>query len=396
MGRPLNYGRHLVERDDIEAVVRVLESDLITQGPVVERFEAAVADRVGAQHAVAVSSGTAALHIACLAAGAATGHHGLTSAITFSATANALLYCGSDAGLVDIDSKTLGMEAASLERALAKHPETDIILPVHIAGLAGDVKKLRELAGGRKIIEDASHALGAIYSSGEPVGCCADSDMAVFSFHPVKPITSGEGGMIVTNDEDVAAKLRLLRNHGIEKNANRFIDEEQAYPDTDSVAGWYQEQQLLGFNYRMSDIHAALGLSQLHKLDRFIARRREIVARYDEAFSKPAGIQPLQMSPQARANSALHLYIVTFDFAALHKNRTDLMRRLLERGVGSQVHYLPIYRHPFYRERLGDVAAEFENAESYYASCLSLPLFQDMTDDEVEHVILAVKETCDG
>ena len=362
----------------------------------VERFERIFAERVGARHAVAVSSGTAALHVACLAAGLDADGYALTSPITFSATANAVVYCSAEVGLADINAGSLGLDPAAVARAKTPRGRLDALLPVHLAGLADDMGPLRTAAAQSVIIEDASHALGGVYPSGRPVGCGEASDMTVFSFHPVKPITSGEGGMVATNDDGLAQRLRLLRNHGIERDPANFLDPAQARPDGAAVAPWYQEQQLLGFNYRMSDIHAALGLSQLGKLDRFLARRREIAARYDAAFADVPGLAIYQAGADSRARSALHLYVLGFDFAELGTTRTELMLRLKEQGIGSQVHYLPIYRHPYYRARLGDVSARFPAAEEYYARSLSIPFFHGMRDNEVERVVSAVTETCGG
>jgi UDP-4-amino-4,6-dideoxy-N-acetyl-beta-L-altrosamine transaminase len=396
-GRPLNYGRHRIEREDIDAVVRVLEGEFITQGPVVARLEAAIAERVGARHAIAVSSGTAALHIAALAAGMKPGSHGITSAITFAASANAMIYCGADVSFVDIESTHVAMDADKLGRELDRRPDSSVIIPVHMAGLAADMAALRAKAGKRIIIEDASHALGAKYADGRPVGCGDHTDMTVFSFHPVKPVTTGEGGMVMTNDDTLAQTLRLLRNHGIQREADQFENMEQAFPDgSDIVAPWYQEQQMMGFNYRMSDIHAALGLSQLDKLDEFNARRRQIAYRYDDAFGKVTHVRPYHGGREARERSSHHLYLVDIDFKQLGKSRTTVIHELLRHGVGSQVHYLPVYRHPAHALPGLDCDAAFPGAERYYRGCLSLPLFQDLTDEEAGRVIAAVHEVCGG
>ena len=251
-------GRQNIDRSDIDAVVAVLESDFLTQGPQVERFEAALAERVGASHAVAVSSGTAALHIACLAAGIGPGDLGLTSAITFAASANCLIYAGGEADFVDIDCDTLGMATPALQRALEAAPAAKVIIPVHMAGLAHAAAEIRKLAAGRIVIEDAAHALGGLYSCGKPIGSCAYSDLTDFSFHPVKQITTGEGGAVLTNDPELAHRLRLLLSHGIEREATRFVGD--ATLEDGRVKPWLAEQQMLGFNYRMTDIAAALGL----------------------------------------------------------------------------------------------------------------------------------------
>jgi UDP-4-amino-4,6-dideoxy-N-acetyl-beta-L-altrosamine transaminase len=386
--RFLGYGRQSIDQADIDAVVAVLRSDYLTQGPAVEKFEAALAECVGARYAVAVSSGTSGLHIAALAAGLKPGDRGLTSAVTFAASANCLLYAGADANFVDIDGDTLAVALPALEQALASAPDLKAVIPVHLAGLAHGSAEVRALAKNRIVIEDAAHAVGASYACGKPVGCGAYADMSVFSFHPVKTITTAEGGAVVTNDGELARRLRMLRNHGIERDAAHFVggDEREA----GRVKPWLYEQQMLGFNYRMTDMQAALGLSQIAKLDRFLARRREIAARYDEAFAKlPHMRRPQSAAPQ-RARSGHHLYIVLVDFAAMRTTRTELMTGLREQGIGTQVHYIPIYRQPYYKQRYGLDPGKFPQAEKYYQSCLSLPFHPGLTDDDVERIITAV------
>lgn len=388
--RFLGYGRQTIDQADIDAVVAVLNSDFLTQGPQVERFEAALAERVGARHAVAVSSGTAALHVACLAGGIGPGDLGLTSAITFAASANCLIYAGGHAGFVDIDPDTLGMAPAALERMLATAASAKAVIPVHLAGLAHATADIRSIAGGRLVIEDAAHALGGFYPCGKPVGSCVYSDATVLSFHPVKQITTGEGGAILTNDPDLARRARLLRSHGIEREAERFVGADTR--EGGRVKPWLGEQQMLGFNYRMTDIAAALGLSQLDKLDHFLTRRRSIARRYDEAFAKLPHVRLPQSRPDERARSAHHLYIVVFDFAAMRTTRTVFMEKLAARRVGSQVHYMPVYHHPFHAQRCHFERAQFPHAEDYYLGCLSLPLHPGLSDDEVERVIAAVRD----
>lgn len=384
----LQYGRQVIDGTDIEAVVDVLQSDFLTQGPLVERFEAALAERVGARHAVAVSSGTAALHIACIAAGVGPGDRGLTSAITFAASANCVIYASGNAGFVDIDAAALGMSPAALAQAIQIAPSVKVVIPVHLAGLAHAMTEVREIAGGRIVIEDAAHALGGLYPSGKAVGCCAYSDLTVFSFHPVKQITTGEGGAVLTNDAELARRLKLLRNHGIEREPARFIGDE--IEEDGLPKPWLSQQQMLGFNYRMTDIQAALGLSQLRKLDRFLARRREIAGRYDNALAKLPFVRLLQVGSQERARSGLHLYIVWFDFEAMRTTRTAVMTKLKESGVGSQVHYMPVYHHPFHAQREAIGCDRFPQAEEYYRGCLSLPLHPGLTDENIECVIAAV------
>jgi perosamine synthetase len=385
--RFLGYGHQTIDRSDIDAVVAALESDLLTQGPQVERFEAALAERVGARHAVAVSSGTAGLHLACLAAGIEPGDRGLTSAITFSASANCLIYAGADAGFVDIDLNSIAISPDALAQALNKTPSVRAIVPVHMAGLAEGMADIRKIAGNRIVIEDAAHAFGGAYECGGAVGSCAYSEMAVFSFHPVKQITTGEGGAVLTNDAELARRLRLLRTHGIEQEPGRFVSGESE--EDGQTKPWFREQQMLGLNYRITEMQAALGLSQLKKLDRFLDRRRAIARRYDEVFSKLSAVRLPQSHPEQRQRSAHHLYIVLLDFSALNTTRTQIMRCLAERGIGSQVHYIPVYHHPFHARRVTDRNA-FPQAECYYRNCLSLPLHPGLSDEEVERVIGAV------
>jgi UDP-4-amino-4,6-dideoxy-N-acetyl-beta-L-altrosamine transaminase len=385
--RVLGYGRQSIDQSDVDAVVGVLRSDFLTQGPSIDYFEAALAERVGARHAVAVSSGTAALHIACLGAGIGTGDRGLTSAATFAASSNCFLYAGAEAGFVDIDADGLGMAAAALEHLLNVMPDVSAIVSVHLAGLAHAAAEIRALAGRRILIEDACHAVGGSYACGKPIGSGAYSDVCVFSFHPVKTITTGEGGVVVTNDGELARRLRMLRSHGIERDAARFVGE--ACED-EAVKPWLYEQQLLGFNYRMTDIQAALGLSQLNRLDQFLQRRRAIALRYDEAFAQLPHMRLPQAQAEQRARSGHHLYIALFDFAALRTTRTAFMRKLREQGIGTQVHYIPVYRQPYYVKRYGFDPSAFPQSERYYDRCLSLPFYPGLTDEDVERVVTTV------
>lgn len=380
----LGYGRQSIDQADVDAVVSALRSDFLTQGPAVDRFEAALAERVGARHAVAVSSGTAALHIACLAAGMGPGDRGVTAAMTFVASANCFLYAGAEVGFGDIDRETLGLTPASVKNAFAT-ARVDAVIPVHFAGLAHASTEIRALSKNRVIIEDAAHSIGGTYADGRPVGCGAYADMSVFSFHPVKTITTGEGGAVVTNDGELAHRLRVLRTHGVERDAARFVGDD--IRESGRAKPWLYEQQMLGFNYRMTDIQAALGLSQLDKLDQFLARRRAIARRYDEAFSSLPHVRLPQSAPADRARSGHHLYIAVFDFAAMGTTRTAFMDKLRGRGIGSQVHYIPVYRQPYYVKRYGIGPTQYPNTENYYAGCLSLPFYPALTDEDVERVI---------
>lgn len=390
--RTLYYGRQHIEDDDVAAVVAVLKSDFLTQGPVVERFEDAVAERVGAAYAVAATNGSAALHMACLAAEIGPGDQGVTTTMTFVASANAMRYCGAEVALADIEPAGLGLSPAALAAHLAEQPETAAVVTVDLGGLAGASAEIRTTAGSRVVIEDACHALGGAYADGRPVGSGAYADMTVFSFHPVKPITTAEGGMVTTNDPELHRRLVMLRNHGIERDADNFRNRAEAFEGT-RVNPWYYEQQTLGFNYRMSDVHAALGLAQLSKLDRFIARRRQIAALYDDAFARLPGVKLYQSAPADRARSGMHLYIAGIDFEALGTPRADFLDRLLKRGVSAQIHYIPVHRQPYYTERYDLDRADFPAAEDYYASCLSLPLHVGLRDEEAVSVVDAVSET---
>jgi UDP-4-amino-4,6-dideoxy-N-acetyl-beta-L-altrosamine transaminase len=382
----INYGRHDIDEEDISAVVKVLRSDFVTQGPVVAQFESAIAERVGAKHAIAVSNGTAGLHLACMVAGADQNSRGVTSTLSFVASANCLIHAGAEADLIDIDPATLNLSAKHLKRHLDQN-EAEIVIPVHFAGLATDNAAIKEVSGSRCIIEDACHALGGTYEDGSPIGSGKYADMSVFSFHPVKPITSGEGGMVVTNNDEYARRLRLIRNHGIERDEARFSSTEGL---TKESLPWYYEQQALGFNYRLNDIQAALGLSQLGKLDKFLSRRQEISLHYDQAFSD-LPIEIPHSNPKYRSRSGLHLYLIHVDWKKIGTNRADFMRYLAGNNINTQVHYIPIHRQPYHVERYGYEPQDFAAAEHYYYGCMTLPLFPAMTDEDVELVVKVVK-----
>ncbi|VXA80832.1 MULTISPECIES: UDP-4-amino-4,6-dideoxy-N-acetyl-beta-L-altrosamine transaminase [Aeromonas] len=366
------YGRQSISEADIEAVVEVLRSDFLTQGPVVPRFEQAVADYCGACFGVAVNSGTAALHIACLALGVGQGDWVWTSPISFVASANCALYCGAQVDFVDIEPDTGNMCALELERKLivakAEGHLPKVVIPVHFAGLPCDMKEIHSLGReyGFRIIEDACHALGARYH-GEPTGNGRYSDITVFSFHPVKIITTGEGGMAMTNDPALAKTMRMLRSHGITREPEDFINE----PD----GPWYYEQQMLGFNYRMTDIQAALGLSQMSNLDAWIAKRSEIARRYFETLAPE--LLPRYFSPERR--SAFHLYV----HHVAPEHRQALFQRLRENGVGANVHYMPIYKQPCY-QKWGQMPQSI--ADQFYAGAITLPLFPALSAAQQVHI----------
>lgn len=370
------YGHQSISDADIETVAATLRSGWLTQGPAVPAFEAAVAQRCEARFAVAVSNATAALHLACLALEVGPGDLVWTSPNTFVASANCARYCGADVDFVDIDPHTLNISVAALadklSRAAAAGRLPKVLIPVHFAGLPCDMQEIGALARqyGIRVIEDASHAIGSTYR-GQPVGNGAHSDITVFSFHPVKIITTGEGGMALTNDPELAGRLARLRSHGITREAGEMSGA--------SEGPWYYQQIELGFNYRMTDLQAALGTSQLQRLDPFLARRDALAARYDRAL---AG---LPLSGQAGAtdrSSARHLYPVKI--AA--ERRLAVFEQLRRQGIGVQVHYIPVHLQPYYRA-LGFGPGDFPEAEAYYAQAMSLPLFPDLTDEQQDRVV---------
>lgn len=378
------YGHQLIEPADVDAVRRALTSAWLTQGPEVEAFEADLAAVLGARYVVAVSSGTAALHLACLAGGVSAGDVVLTAALTFVASANGALYCGADVGLVDVDPATITMAPDALERALGQYGARRVraVIPVDFAGHPAQLEAIYRLARahGAVVIEDACHALGAEWRDGSGtwrrVGDGTGADMAVFSFHPVKHVTTGEGGAIATNQAELARQLRMLRTHGITNDPDRL---------TRSDGPWYYEMQALGFNYRITDFQCALGRAQLARLPQWLARRRAIAQRYDEAFAQLNGIRPLVPRPWVR--SAYHLYVIRVDGAKLAGGRRRLFETLRQRGLGVQVHYIPVHYHPYYARRFGFPVGAFPAAERYYDEAISLPLFPGLTDEHVEHVI---------
>lgn len=382
------YGRHYIDEEDIQAVVEVLRNAPLTQGPKVEEFESRVAEYVGAKYAVAVSSGTAALHLACMAADIGQGDNVVTSPNTFVASANCALYVGATPQFADIDPITLNISPVALEEKCKRLGKVKAIIPVHFAGLPCDVLEIRKIADkyNSVVIEDASHALGATYSHGGKVGNCAHSDMTVFSFHPVKIIAAGEGGMITTNDVQLYRKLLRLRSHGITKLDDHFENHEEAFSDG-FTNPWYYEMLHIGFNYRITDIQAALALSQFSKLEQFLARRREIAAVYDRELQNIAHIKPAQLS--GRAQSAHHLYVVRIDFEAIGKTRRIVMNSLVEQGIICQVHYIPIHLQPVYRG-LGYKRGDYPVAEAYYDEALSLPEYYSLSNEDQIRVIAQV------
>lgn len=376
------YGHQHITNEDIEAVQAVLASDFLTQGPAVEHFERTVADYCGAAHAVAVTNATAALHIACQATGLGAGDVLWTSPVTFVASANCARYCGADVDFVDIDDATYNMSPTALEQKLKtakKLPK--IVIPVHLAGQSCEMKRIWELSReyGFTVIEDASHAIGGDYRE-KKVGSCAYSDMTVFSFHPVKIITTGEGGMVLTNRRELCDDLQLYRSHGITRDPLRM---------TRTADGpWYYEQVTLGCNYRMTDMQAALGTSQMEKLDAFVARRRYLVERYNEKLKDLPLCTPC-CAPEA--NPSWHIYIVRLDLARVKKSKQEIFEEMRQRGIMLNLHYIPVHLQPYYRA-LGFAEGDFPVSEQYYREALTLPLYYDLTDTQQDEVIAALRE----
>ena len=380
------YGRHFIDEDDVQAVVEVLRHGWLTQGPKVPEFEAAVARYVGARYAVAISNATAGLHLACLAAGVGPGDRVVTSPNSFVASANCAHSVGGVAEFVDIEPDSLNLDPLALAERLRRGPTPKAVIPVHFGGLPCDMAAIAASAAGvgAAVIEDAAHALGSRYRSGSRVGSCAHSDMAVFSFHPVKSIASGEGGIITTNREDLYRRLLRLRSHGINK-----LDDPYQHPQNATQDGepnrWYYEMQELGFNCRLTDLQAALGLSQLGKIDRFLARRQELVARYRQALqARPAGLRAAQAG--GWGESANHLFVVRVPFDGHPGGRSAYMKKMLDRGYVTQVHYIPIPMHPYYA-RLGCRMDELPECARYYREALSIPLFVGLADEQQERFI---------
>jgi len=398
------YGRQTIDEDDIRAVIEVLQSRNLTQGPKITEFETALSDTVSAKYAVACNSGTSALHIACLAAGVAPGDEGITSPITFVASANCIVYCGAKPVFADTTPDTYNISLEEIARRINKR--TKVIIPVHFAGQSCDMETIKGIADeaekkyGHKIyiIEDACHALGSLYKNTK-VGSCTFSDMAVTSFHPVKHITTGEGGVVFTNSEDLYKKLRLFRSHGITGESEEFINKDMVFNSLHSgtttvVNPWYYEQVALGYNYRITDIQCAIGLSQLKKLDKFRHRRREIVNTYNSAFSDIEYIQtPYESS---KYDSNFHLYVLLFEFKKIGIDRAHFVLQLKERDIQTQVHYIPVHLQPFYRRNFGTKWGDYPNAERYYEKCLSIPLYPIMNDGDITKVIFEIKRIVRG
>lgn len=380
MSGTIPYGRQDISQDDVDAVVRVLRSDFLTQGPAVPLFERAVADYCGVPHAVAVNSATSALHIACLALGLGPGDELWTTPVSFVASANCGLYCGARVDFVDIDPVSMNMSVDALETKLAaaarqgRRPK--VVVPVHLCGQSCDMDRIRALSRehGFKVIEDASHAVGATYR-GAKVGDCVYSDVTVFSFHPVKIITTGEGGMALTRDAALAHSMALLRSHGITRDPAGMTEP--------SHGAWYYQQVGLGFNYRMTDMQAALGVSQMQRLDPMLARRRELADRYDHLLS----YLPIELPQRLHdRSSAWHLYVARLRPDAFVVDRATVFARMREAGIGVNVHYIPIHLQPYYRE-MGFGDGDFPHSEDYYRRAITLPMFPALTDTQQDRVV---------
>ena len=374
------YGRQDINQVDIDAVVEVLRSDFLTQGPVVPAFERAVAKYCGAQHAVAVNSATSALHIACLALGVGKGDVVWTTPITFVASANCALFCGASIDFVDIDPHTYNLSVERLKEKLAHAEKTGklpkAVIPVHLCGQPCDMAAIHALGRqfGFKIIEDASHAIGGKYKD-EPIGNCKYSDITVFSFHPVKIITTAEGGMALTNNVEVAKKMALYRSHGITREPDCMTRK----PD----GSWYYQQVELGFNYRMSELQAALGVSQMMRLDAYVTHRHQLARRYDELLATLPVTIPWQ---HPDSYSGLHLYPVRLKLSKIAKTHSQIFEYLRAQGIGVNLHYIPIHTQPYY-ERMGFKVGDFPRAESYYAEAISLPMYSGLKEEQQNEVI---------
>lgn len=379
------YGRQNISQQDIDAVIAVLNSDFLTQGPQVPLFEKSVLDVVGAKYAVAVNSATSALHIACLALGVGEGDIVWTSPITFVASANCALYCGADIDFVDIDERTYNLSITKLEekliRAKAENKLPKVVIPVHLCGQSCDMEKIYQLSQeyGFKIIEDASHAIGGKYQE-QYIGSCQYSDITIFSFHPVKIVTTAEGGMAVTNDAKLAQQMDLLRSHGITRNTDLMTKE--------SDGAWYYQQIDLGFNYRMTELQAGLGVSQMKRLEQFVAKRHQIAQRYNQIFADLPVMVPYQLES---TYSGLHLYVIRLKLDKLKKTHQQIFNELRERGIGVNVHYIPVHTQPYY-QNLGFKQGDFPNAEQYYAEAISLPMYPDLTDEQIQYIYVILKE----
>tara|TARA_B110000259_G_C13969311_1_gene384052 strand:+ start:196 stop:1371 length:1176 start_codon:yes stop_codon:yes gene_type:complete len=374
------YGKQDISQQDIEAVIEVLQSDFLTQGPNVPAFENALTSNVGAKHALAMNSATSALHAACLALGLGKGDRLWTTPVTFVASANAGLYCGAKIDFVDIDPATYNMCPKQLEKKLIeaqlKGTLPKVLVPVHLCGQSCDMKAIQHLCMEYdiKIIEDASHAIGGSYLGG-PIGNCAYSDITVFSFHPVKIVTTGEGGAALTNDDQLAEKMALYRGHGITRDQNMMTEP--------SHGSWYYQQIELGYNYRMTDIQAALGISQMHRLSEFVSKRHQIALRYNVLLEGLPVEVPFQLDD---TYSGLHLYVIRLKLDDIQRSHKHIFEGLREKGIGVNVHYIPVHLHPHY-SAMGFQPGDFPESEKYYSEAISLPMYPNLSEDDQDTVI---------
>ncbi|OCH25511.1 UDP-4-amino-4,6-dideoxy-N-acetyl-beta-L-altrosamine transaminase [Aliivibrio sp. 1S128] len=379
------YGKQEITQQDIDAVVDVLKSDFLTQGPQVPAFEEALKAHTGAQYSLAVNSATSALHIACLALGLGKGDKLWTTPVTFVASANCGLYCGADVDFVDIDPQTYNMSTSALEAKLIKAKASNtlpkVIVPVHLCGQSCDMKTIHSLSKeyGFKIIEDASHAIGGRYFD-EPIGNCAYSDITVFSFHPVKIVTTAEGGAVMTNDQELADKMALYRSHGITRDVTQMKNE--------SHGGWYYEQIDLGFNYRMTELQAALGVTQMSRLDDFVSARHKLATRYNQLLKGLAITLPYQLE---ETYSGLHLYVIRLKLDLIAKTHKEVFDELREQGIGVNLHYIPVHTQPYY-QNMGFKLGDFPESERYYQEAISLPIFHIMTEEQQDTVVRILSE----
>ena len=394
--KTIPYSRQSINQEDMDAVAEVLRSDWLTQGPKVGEFEEALAFVCRAKHCIAVSNGTAALHIACLALDLQPGDTGLTSPLSFIASANCVAYCGATPDFVDIDPTRLCLSPNEVEAYCETEKAPRVVIPVDFAGVPADLPRLKKLSEtyGFKIIEDGAHAIGSRYTDlGQTYTCgsCAHSDMAILSFHPVKTITTGEGGAILTNDDKLAMKLRRLANHGVERDPVHFVNREPSPETGNRYPPYYYEMHDLGFNTRITDIQSALGISQLKRLDTFKAKRQAIVKKYNQAFERLERKEVVFRPPWPEdTDPCFHLYVLRLGPAS-RITRDDLFLKLREKGINCQVHYIPIYRQPFYKKRYGYPFARFPETEKYFSSCISLPLFPDLDEEAFSYVTVTLK-----
>lgn len=385
MNPVIPYGRQSINEKDIQAVVDVLRSDYLTQGPAIPAFEEQVGRYCQAKHVLAVNSATSGLHIACLALGVGEGDIVWTNAITFAASSNCALYCGAEVDFVDVDPRTFNLDLKALESKLTQAKSGNklpkVLVAVHMCGQPNRMQELRQITDqfGVKIIEDASHAIGSRYKD-IPTGSCQFSDVVIFSFHPVKIITTGEGGMVLTNNDKWAEKMRLLRTHGITRDL--------ALMESPNKAGWYYEQVDLGFNYRMTDIQAALGISQFGRIDEFLQARHRIADRYDELL-KSLPLTTPKRDPESY--SAFHLYVIRVKLKEIQSSRDEVFAGLRERGIGVNMHYIPVYLHPYYK-KLGFKPGHCPEAEAYYSDAISIPMYASLKEEEQDRVVQALRE----